>query len=91
MIIDAALRIPRRAAVTRKLKGLYKAFRAGSGKSRKIVHARSNSLRRFRDRIAHHEPIFHKPSKVTHAEDIDRLDVQARGGMMNLGTMRADT
>lgn len=52
---------------------LYKAFLAGGGKPRKNVHARFNALRRFRNRIAHHEPIFHRAIKVTHIEIIEAI------------------
>jgi hypothetical protein len=54
-------------------KCLYKAFRAGGGKRRRDIHSRLNALRRFRNRIAHHEPIFHKPVKVTHIEVIETV------------------
>jgi hypothetical protein len=52
---------------------LYKAFLPGGGKPRKVVHSRLNALRRFRNRIAHHEPIFHKPIKVTHIEILETI------------------
>lgn len=40
-------------------KALHSAFRENSGPMvRKRVHGRFNALRRFRNRIAHHEPIF---------------------------------
>jgi hypothetical protein len=54
-------------------KCLYKAFRSVGGKRRKDIHSRLNALRRFRNRIAHHEPIFHKPIKVTHIEVIETV------------------
>src|SRR5688500_14205783 len=40
-------------------RALYKAFSAqGTTLKRKVVHGRFNALRRFRNRVAHHEPIF---------------------------------
>lgn len=55
-------------------KCLYKAFLAGGGKPRKTIHARFNAVRRFRNRIAHHEPIFHKPPiSATHTEIIESI------------------
>lgn len=37
---------------------IHKAFRAQGGKRRVRVNGRLNALRRFRNRVAHHEPIF---------------------------------
>lgn len=37
---------------------VYKAFLECGGKPRRIVHSRMNALRRFRNRVAHHEPIY---------------------------------
>ena len=48
---------------------LFKAFAAG-GKApkRQVVHGRMNALRRFRNRVAHHEPIFQLDLEATHDE-----------------------
>ena len=56
---------------------LYRRFELAAA-SRAKAHARSNSLPPFRDRIAHHEPLFHEPSKVTHAEDIEAIGWMCR-------------
>jgi hypothetical protein len=50
---------------------LYKAFLTGGGKPRSAVHGRFNAIRRLRNRIAHHEPIFHKNLGQTHNEIIE--------------------
>lgn len=53
---------------------LHKGFRAsGSGKKRSEVHGRFNALRRLRNRVAHHEPIFHKPLLQLHTETIEAI------------------
>jgi len=52
---------------------LYKAFVARGGLPRKQVHGRLNALRRLRNRIAHHEPIFHKPLDALHDEIIEAI------------------
>ncbi|MBI5128010.1 MAG: Abi family protein [Rhodopseudomonas palustris] len=57
---------------------LYKAFLAGGGKPRRAVHSRFNALRRFRNRIAHHEPIFHRDTTATHAEIIEAIGWMCR-------------
>ena len=54
--------------------GLYKAFIAKGGKSRGQVHSRLNALRRFRNRVAHHEPIFHRNLDETHKEIIETIE-----------------
>lgn len=51
----------------------YRAFLKTGGVKRSIVHGRLNSLRRFRNRIAHHEPIFHKDVASTHNELIEAI------------------
>ena len=44
-------------------------FRAsGSGLRRSLVHGRMNALRRFRNRVAHHEPIFDRDLSQVHGE-----------------------
>lgn len=47
-------------------RALYRCFRAAP--PRKRIHGRLNAIRRFRNRVAHHEPIFHRPSERMHAE-----------------------
>ncbi len=50
----------------------HKAFRGrGKGLARKSVHARLNAIRRFRNRVAHHEPIFHLNLEQTHDEILE--------------------
>jgi hypothetical protein len=41
-------------------KCLYRSFLHGGGKRRSEVHSRFNALRRFRNRVAHHEPVFER-------------------------------
>jgi hypothetical protein len=53
--------------------GLYKAFLAAGGKPRKTVHSRLNVIRRFRNRVAHHEPIFDRQLFQMHSEIIDAI------------------
>jgi hypothetical protein len=52
---------------------LYKAFLRGGGKRRSLVHQRFNAIRRFRNRIMHHEPIFHRPLQQLHDEIIEAI------------------
>ena len=52
---------------------LYKAFVARGGLPRNQVHGRLNALRRLRNRIAHHEPIFHRPLDAFHEEIIEAI------------------
>jgi Abi-like protein len=53
---------------------LYKGFQAtGGGQKRSVVHGRFNALRRFRNRVAHHEPIYFKPLEQFHAEIIEAI------------------
>lgn len=47
---------------------LYKSFTAKGGQKRSTVHRRFNALRRFRNRVAHHEPIFLRPLVQLHSE-----------------------
>ena len=42
-------------------------------KPRSVIHGRFNALRRFRNRIMHHEPIFHRPLLQLHNELIDSI------------------
>ncbi len=51
---------------------IYLAFHEnGARMARKRVHSRFNALRRFRNRIAHHEPIFLNNLQNTHHEVIE--------------------
>ena len=50
------------------------AFRASGARSRKQVHGRLNALRRFRNRIAHHEPIFHTDVARVHTEVLEAFE-----------------
>lgn len=52
---------------------LHKAFATGAGRTRKTCHSRFNSIRRFRNRVFHHEPIFHKDLAATHREIIEAI------------------
>lgn len=45
---------------------IFKAFKRGT--NRQVLHGRLNAIRRLRNRIAHHEPIFHLDVEKTHAE-----------------------
>lgn len=51
---------------------IHKAFRAKGSKKRQQVHSRLNALRRFRNRVAHHEPIFMSASQF-HAECLEAI------------------
>lgn len=51
---------------------LYKSFQVGGGRKRSVVQSRLNALRRFRNRVAHHEPIFHKADQM-HKEIIETI------------------
>ncbi|WP_292899920.1 MULTISPECIES: hypothetical protein [unclassified Nitratireductor] len=52
---------------------LHKGFKAKTGKKRKDVHGRMNALRRFRNRVAHHEPIFGSALQM-HAEALEAIE-----------------
>lgn len=54
-------------------KALYRGFLKTGGKKRSDVHSRFNAIRRFRNRIAHHEPIFHKDLAMAHQEIIEAI------------------
>lgn len=55
-------------------KALYKAFSAqGRPLKRKLVHGRFNALRRFRNRVAHHEPIFTNDLERLHSEVLEAI------------------
>ncbi|MBY0380977.1 MAG: hypothetical protein K2W78_03525 [Xanthobacteraceae bacterium] len=58
---------------------LFKGFAAiGGGQKRGTVHGRLNALRRFRNRVAHHEPIFHRPLEQLHTEIIETISWMCR-------------
>jgi hypothetical protein len=57
---------------------LYKSFLAAGGQKRSTVHRRFNTLRRFRNRVAHHEPIFHRPLEQMHTEIIEAISWMCR-------------
>ena len=53
---------------------LFRAFNGyGRNMRRDRVHRRLNALRRLRNRIAHHEPIFHRDLETDHAEVIEAI------------------
>jgi Abi-like protein len=51
---------------------IQKAFRAQGGKKRADVHGRLNAIRRFRNRVAHHEPIYLTAGQM-HAECLEAI------------------
>ena len=59
-------------------KALYKGFLTTTGKKRSDVHGRFNAIRRFRNRVAHHEPIFHKDLALAHREIIEAIGWMCR-------------
>ncbi|MBR0806205.1 Abi family protein [Bradyrhizobium japonicum] len=60
-------------------KAIYKAFLAHGGKPRGVVHSRMNAIRRLRNRIAHHEPVFQKLALMqSHDEIIDAISWMCR-------------
>lgn len=54
-------------------KTIYRGFLRGGGKTRNTVHGRFNVIRRFRNRIAHHEPIYFRDLTQTHAEILEAI------------------
>lgn len=59
---------------------LYRAFqRNGRYLARNEVHGRFNALRRLRNRIAHHEPIFQKDLPAAHNEIIEATNWMCQG------------
>ena len=56
---------------------LYKGFAGTSGKKRRDVHRRMNALRRFRNRVAHHEPIYDRAQQM-HAEALEAIEWMCR-------------
>lgn len=59
-------------------KALYRGFQNGGGRPRSMVHGRFNAIRRFRNRIAHHEPIYHRPLAQIHNEILDAIGWMCR-------------
>jgi len=55
----------------------HKAFPNFKGR-RSVVHGRLNAIRRFRNRVAHHEPIFHKDLQRIHSEVIEAIGWMCR-------------
>jgi hypothetical protein len=51
---------------------IHRAFRAEGGKKRAHVHGRLNALRRFRNRVAHHEPIYLRAGQM-HDECLEAI------------------
>lgn len=54
-------------------RALYRSFPISGGKRRSVVHGRLNAIRRFRNRVAHHEPIFHRPIRQLHDEIVEAV------------------
>lgn len=52
---------------------LYRGFSNGGNRKRSIVHHRFDMIRRFRNRVAHHEPIFERDLRRTHSEIIEAI------------------
>lgn len=59
-------------------KALYRGFQKTGGKRRSDVHGRFNAIRRFRNRIAHHEPIFNKDLRLAHDEIMEAIGWMCR-------------
>lgn len=59
-------------------KSLYRGFPASGGRTRRVIHGRFNAIRRFRNRIAHHEPIFHLAPIMRHQEIIEAISWMCR-------------
>jgi hypothetical protein len=45
---------------------------------RRIIHGRFNAIRRFRNRVMHHEPIYHRPLQQLHDEIIEAVGWMCR-------------
>jgi hypothetical protein len=52
---------------------LFDGFSIGGRRKRATVHGRFNVIRRFRNRIAHHEPIFQRDLIAIHAEILEAI------------------
>lgn len=59
-------------------RALFRCFQAGGGRKRRDVHGRLNAIRRFRNRVAHHEPIYHRPVERMHDEIIEAIGWMCR-------------
>jgi hypothetical protein len=59
-------------------KCIFRAFPHANNRPRKTIHGRFNMIRRFRNRIAHHEPIFHLAPIKTHQEIIEAIGWMCR-------------
>lgn len=59
-------------------KCVYQAFPHSGGRARRTVHSRFNAIRKFRNRIAHHEPIFHLQPIQRHQEIIEAISWMCR-------------
>jgi hypothetical protein len=59
-------------------KCLHRAFPNAKGEPRRVIHGRFNAIRRFRNRVAHHEPIFHSAPVVRHQELIGAIGWMCR-------------
>lgn len=54
-------------------RALHSCFKATRGQKRSVVHGRLNAVRRFRNRIAHHEAIYDRPLERLHREMIEAV------------------
>jgi hypothetical protein len=54
-------------------RALHRGFQAGGKKKRTLVHGRLNAIRRFRNRIAHHEPVFERNTMHDHGEIMEAI------------------
>jgi len=54
-------------------KALHKAFGSEAPRKRRAIHGRFNALRRFRNRIAHHEPIFDRSPEQMYREAVEAV------------------
>ncbi|MDJ1466051.1 hypothetical protein [Nitratireductor sp. GZWM139] len=53
---------------------LHQGFVNGKSLKRSAIHGRFNMIRRFRNRVAHHEPIFEKNLQQIHLEVLDAVN-----------------
>ncbi len=60
---------------------LHQGFKATTGKKRSDAHGRINAIRRFRNRVAHHEPIYHKDLTILHAEILEAISWMCKDTM----------
>lgn len=63
--------LARRYDATLWRRGLHAAFRQGRAQPRSVVHGRVNMIRRFRNRVAHHEPIYRLDLERIHTEIVE--------------------